>query len=91
VSAIPTGEPGASAATGEGAAGEPGALATGEGGGELANAGAGSIDGAPGKAGTVKVPLHSGHFINWPAYCSGTVSIFWQLGHSKFMVVVSRQ
>jgi hypothetical protein len=27
-------------------------------------------------AGTVKVPAHSGHFMSWPAYCSGTVSIF---------------
>jgi hypothetical protein len=32
--------------------------------------------GGEGRAGTVKVPLHSGHFISWPAYCSGTVSIF---------------
>jgi hypothetical protein len=31
---------------------------------------------AAGSAGTVKVPLHSGHFISWPANCSGTVSIF---------------
>jgi hypothetical protein len=32
--------------------------------------------GAAGRAGTVNVPAHIGHFINWPANCSGTVSIF---------------
>jgi hypothetical protein len=37
--------------------------------------------GAVGKAGAVNVCEHNGHFINWPAYCSGMVSIFWQLGH----------
>jgi hypothetical protein len=31
---------------------------------------------APGRPGTVKVPLQSGHFISCPANSSGTVSIF---------------
>src|SRR5438067_787395 len=47
--------------------------------------GGGAADGGAGSAGTVNVPLHSGHFISCPAYCSGTVSIFWQFGHSRFM------
>jgi hypothetical protein len=41
----------------------------------VAGAGLGS-DAGLGSAGTVKVPLHNGHFINWPANCSGTVNIF---------------
>jgi hypothetical protein len=37
-----------------------------------------------GNAGTVKVPLHNGHFISCPANCSGTVNIFWHIGQSRF-------
>src|ERR1700722_9442184 len=45
------------------------------------------VEGAPaGGAATVSMPPHSGHFISWPAYCSGTASIFWQRGHKKFIV-----
>jgi hypothetical protein len=42
------------------------------------NMGAGleGVGAAGGRPGTVKVPAQSGHFISWPAYCSGTVSIF---------------
>src|SRR5262249_39130588 len=48
---------------------------------EMAGPGGGGVDeggagGDVGRVGTVNVPLHSGHFISWPAYCSGTVSIF---------------
>jgi hypothetical protein len=38
-----------------------------------------------GNAGTVKVPEQSGQRIGWPAYCSGTVSGFWQFGHNRFI------
>ena len=38
---------------------------------------------AGGSDGVVKVPLHNGHFISWPAYWSGTVSFFWQFGQSS--------
>jgi hypothetical protein len=49
----------------------------GKGAGAVAGAAADVAVGAPAaRAGTVKVPLQSGHFISWPANCSGTVSIF---------------
>jgi len=38
-----------------------------------------------GAAGIWKVPRQRGHCINCPAYSSGTVSIFWQLGQRRFM------
>ena len=38
----------------------------------------GVVDMAAGSIGAVKVLEHSGHFINWPAYWSGMVSVFWQ-------------
>ncbi len=40
-----------------------------------ARAGSGALT-EGGKFGTVNVPWHLGHFINCPAYCSGTLSIF---------------
>jgi hypothetical protein len=41
--------------------------------------GANATDGsaaAEGRAGTMKLLLHNGHFMSWPAYCSGTESGF---------------
>src|SRR5947209_8587635 len=44
---------------------------------EGAAAGGGvTTGGAAGRPGTVKVPAQRGHFINCPAYCSSTASVF---------------
>src|SRR5262249_23595062 len=40
-----------------------------------------------GMVGTVKVPWHNGQRMSWPAYCSGTVSFFWQFGQSSSMEI----
>src|SRR5262249_35696152 len=53
--------------------------------GKTGGGGAAAADGICGSTGTVKVAVHSGHFIIWPAYCSGTWSCFWQVGHRRFM------
>jgi hypothetical protein len=45
--------------------------------------------GSGGIAGTGNVPLHIGHFITCPEWCSGTVSIFWQWGQRRFMVFLA--
>ena len=38
--------------------------------------GTGAMTAACGNVGAVKLPAHSGHFMTWPAYWSGTVSSF---------------